>query len=56
MSSRAAVVVWTEQQKLLASDGLPSDFFGSAALDGDMAIIIGGGSAYAFQARRWCLG
>jgi hypothetical protein len=32
--------VWTEQAKLLASDGAPLDFFGtSAALDGDTVVI-----------------
>ncbi len=31
---------WTQQQKLLANDGAPDDYFGSAvALDGDTAIV-----------------
>ena len=50
--------VWTEQAKLTASDGAPSDIFGySLALSGDTALIgapvdddngIGSGSAYVF--------
>ena len=32
--------VWTEQQKLTASDGAVDDYFGySVSIDGDMAVI-----------------
>jgi hypothetical protein len=48
-------VVWTEQQKLTASDGEAEDWFGrSVAIDGDTAVIgamtsvNGTGSAYVF--------
>jgi FG-GAP repeat len=50
-------IQWTEQQKLLASDGAAQDEFGSVALDGDCAIItswhdddngLNSGSAYVF--------
>ncbi len=45
---------WAEEQKLTASDGEPSDLFGSSvALDGDVALIAarqnGGGTAYVFR-------
>jgi hypothetical protein len=50
-------IQWTEQQKLVASDGAAQDEFGSVALDGDCAIItswhdddngLNSGSAYVF--------
>ncbi len=47
--------VWSEQQKLVASDGLPSDYFGrSVSVSGDTALVgawqddMGTGSAYVF--------
>lgn len=49
---------WNEEQKLTASDGLPSDFFGSASISGDVICIgasdadgstTGGGAAYVFR-------
>jgi len=50
---RTAPPIWTEEAKLLASDGMPDDFFGSAvAFDGDTAIVAaigdGLGSAHVF--------
>ena len=55
MSSRRAAGVWTEQVKLLASDGASGDAFGySVGLDGDMTLIGAvsdgnvAGSAYIF--------
>jgi hypothetical protein len=56
--TRSSGSIWTEQQKLLASDGAAQDFFaGCLSLDGDTALIaahsdddLGGfsGSAYVF--------
>jgi hypothetical protein len=37
--TRSAGGVWTEQQKLTASDGASEDAFGSVALDGNIAVI-----------------
>ena len=46
----AVAQVWSEQQKLLASDAMPSDSFGSVvALSGDVVVVGAASAAYIFR-------